>query len=94
MTINNIVRCESDSNNTIFILDSGKKIFVTKTLKQFERLFEEHSFFRTHQSHLVNMDYIQEYIRKDGGYLKMKNGTTVPVAVRRRSDLLEQLNQL
>ncbi len=92
--IEDIVRCESDGNNTLFILNNNDKIFVTKTLKQFEQLFSEHDFFRTHQSHLVHIKYIHEYIRKDGGYLKMKNGDTIPVAVRKKTELIEMLANL
>ncbi len=92
--IDDIIRCESDGNNTLFILNSGEKIFVTKTLKQFENLFTDHSFFRTHQSHLINIKYIQEYVRREGGYLKMKNGDSIPVAVRKKSEVIAMLDNL
>jgi len=92
--IANIIRCEADGNNTMFYLNTGKKIFVTKTLKQFENMLKEHSFFRTHQSHLINVEYIKEYMRNDGGYLIMKNGDTIPISVRKRSDFLEMLGNL
>lgn len=92
--IKDIVRCESDGNNTIFFLNNGEQIFVTKTLKQFQTLFVEHTFLRTHQSHLVNTNYIQAYERKEGGYLKMKNGDSVPVAVRKKSEVIALLDTL
>lgn len=89
--IENIVRCESDGNNTIFFLNSGEKIFVTKTLKSFDNLFVDHSFMRVHQSHLVNLNFIDAYVRKEGGYLKMKNEDIVPVAVRKKTELINLL---
>ena len=92
--IDEIVRCEADSNNTLFVLNSGKKIFVTKTLKQFEQLLSEHRFFRSHQSHLINIDYIHEYVRKEGGYLMMKNGDMVSVSIRKRGELMALLENL
>ena len=76
--IADIIRCESDGNNTWFMLSSGEKIFVTRTLKQFEHLLEHHGFIRAHQSHLVQMNYIREFQKKDGGYLKLKNGELIP----------------
>ena len=91
VNISDIVRCEADNNNTIFILNNGKKIFVTKTLKQFEKMLADHPFYRTHQSHLININYIQEYIRKDGGYIIMKNGDPVPVSVRKKAELITLL---
>ena len=94
VNIDDIIRCESDGNNTIFKLASGEKIFVTKTLKQFATLFEHHTFYRTHQSHLINTKHIQEYIRKEGGYLKMKNGDDIPVAVRKKAEVVAMLDSL
>lgn len=92
--IDNIVRCESDGNNTIFILNSGEKIFVTKTLKSFANLFVDHAFMRVHQSHLINMSFIDSYVRKEGGYLKMKNEDIVPVAVRKKTEVINMLSKL
>ena len=94
VNIDDIIRCESDGNNTIFMLASGEKIFVTKTLKQFATLFEQHTFYRTHQSHLINTKHIQEYIRKEGGYIKMKNGNDIPVAVRKKAEVVAMLDRL
>ncbi len=92
--ISDIVRCESDGNNTWFILGSGEKIFVTRTLKQFEQLLELHGFIRTHQSHLVQLASVREFQKKDGGYLKLKNGDLIPVSVRKRAEVLEILENL
>ncbi len=92
--IDNIVRCESDSNNTLFILGTGEKIFVTKTLKHFEKMLKDHSFIRVHQSQLININFIQEYVRTEGGYLKMKNGDDVPVAVRKKAEVIKLLDNL
>jgi len=94
VNLNDIVRCESDSNNTIFYLDSGKKIFVTKTLKYFADLLRPCEFLRIHQSHLVNLQYIAEFIKTDGGYLMLKNGENVPVSVRKRTEVLEVLDKM
>jgi len=91
--IADIIRCESDGNNTWFMLASGEKIFVTRTLKQFEQLLELHGFIRAHQSHLVQLSYIREFQKKDGGYLKLKNGELIPVSVRKRSEVLEMLDK-
>lgn len=89
-----IVRCEADGNNTRFVLSSGEKILVTKTLKQYEQLLEQHQFIRVHQSHLVALPYIREYVKKDGGYLRMKNGELVAVSVRKKAEVMELLEML
>jgi two-component system LytT family response regulator len=92
--IDRIMRCESDGNNTWFMLSNGEKIFVTRTLKQFEQLLERHGFLRVHQSHLLNSAYIQEYVKKDGGYLKLKNGEIIPVSLRKKAAVVEYLESL
>lgn len=89
--ISKIVRCEADNNNTRFILASGEKVYVTKTLKQFEQLLESHGFMRVHQSHLVNMHYVRGFEKKDGGYLLLTNGDLIAVSVRKKVEVLQAL---
>ena len=84
-----ILYCEADGNNTWFYMNAGAKILVTRTLKQFEQVLIRHHFIRTHQSFLVNLRYVQEFIKKDGGGLKMKNGVLIPVSSRKRAEVLE-----
>ena len=94
VNLDDIVRCESDSNNTMFHLIDGKKIFVTKTLKYFADLLKPTGFLRIHQSHLVNLQYISAFIKTDGGYLMLKNGENVPVSVRKKTEIIAILDQM
>ena len=68
VNLDDIIRCESDSNNTIFYLQDDQKIFVTKTLKYFADMLKSYQFLRVHQSHLVNLQCISAFIKTDGGY--------------------------
>lgn len=92
--INQIVRCESLDNNTRFFLENGEQIFVTRTLKKFELLLKDHPFFRVHQSHLINLNQLDTFEKKDGGYIKMKNGDIVPVSVRKRPEVIRALEDM
>jgi len=92
--IEHIVRCEADGNNTRFFLASGERIFVTKTLKQFDQILERHHFVRVHQSHLVNVRYVREFLKKDGGYLLLKNNDQIPVSGRKKVEVLEILERM
>ncbi|WP_282148134.1 LytR/AlgR family response regulator transcription factor [Algibacter lectus] len=94
VSLDDIIRCESDSNNTIFHLQDKRKIFVTKTLKYFADMLKSYSFIRIHQSHLVNLNYVSEYIKSDGGYLMLKNGENVPVSVRKKTEIIEILDTM
>lgn len=89
-----IVRCQSDSNYTEFYLNNGKKILVSSTLKDFDEMLSSYRFFRAHQSHLVNIDYIERYEKKEGGYLVMKDKSTVPVSVRKKETLIALLDNI
>jgi len=91
--LDDIIRCESDSNNTIFYLQNNTKIFVTKTLKHFADMLRSYDFIRVHQSHLVNLQFIKEFIKSDGGYLLMKNNKTVPVSVRKKAEVIDILGK-
>ncbi|MDG5491026.1 LytTR family DNA-binding domain-containing protein [Psychroserpens sp. SPM9] len=94
VNLDDIVRCESDSNNTMFHLQDQRKIFVTKTLKYFADMLKPYGFLRIHQSHLVNLQCISAYIKTDGGYLMLKNGENVPVSVRKKAEVIEILDQM
>ncbi|MCW3103821.1 MAG: DNA-binding response regulator [Bacteroidetes bacterium] len=94
VNINDIIRCESSINYTEFHFSNGKKLLVTKTLKDFEDLLADQGFYRVHQSHLVNTKYIKEFIKTDGGYLLMTDGCNVPVSTRKRPEVIKMLEEL
>ena len=84
-----IIRLEAMGNYTTFYTEDGK-ILVTKTLKEFEKVLSD-DFIRVHQSHLVNRQQIKAYVKTEGGYLKMKDGSDVPVSVRKKSYVMDLL---
>lgn len=94
VNINDIIRCESNVNYTEFYFNSGKKLLVTKTLKDFEDLLNDQGFYRVHQSHLINTKFIKEFIKTDGGYLLMNDGSNVPVSTRKRPEVMKMLEEL
>lgn len=92
--IKDIVRCESDINYTQFHFSDKRKIMVTRTLKDFEELLQNHGFFRVHQSHLINTKYIREYSKQEGGHLVMTDGSLVPVSTRKKPEVMKMLEEL
>jgi two-component system LytT family response regulator len=94
VNIAEIIRCESSINYTSFYFKDGKKMLVTRTLKDFEDLLDELGFYRVHQSHLVNTKYIREYVKTEGGHLIMNDGTLVPVSTRKRPEVMRMLEAL
>ena len=88
VTVDEIIRCESQRNYTLFYLSNHKQILVTKTLKEFDEMLEEHGFLRVHHSHLVNLKYLKEYIKTES-YAVMSDDSHVPVSVRKKDQLLK-----
>ncbi|MCB0806321.1 MAG: response regulator transcription factor [Bacteroidales bacterium] len=89
-----IIRCESDGGYTQFFMDDGRHILVSRNLKDFEELLEGFGFFRIHQSHLINLRFIDHYNKLDGGTLVMKDTSTLPVARRKKEDFLKILEMM
>ncbi|MEQ6121350.1 LytTR family DNA-binding domain-containing protein [Reichenbachiella sp. MALMAid0571] len=94
VSLNEIIRCESETNYTKFFLVDGRKLFISKTLKEYDSLFQDQCFFRAHQSHLINLYHFDRYEKKEGGIVYMKDGSTLPVAVRKRESLMAALEKL
>ena len=94
VNVGDIIRCESDKNYTTFYLDTGKKLVVSRTIKEFDELLSSYDFFRTHKSHLVNIAYIKQYEKRDGGYIVLKDDSTVPVSLRKKEQLIKLFESL
>lgn len=94
VNICDILRCESNVNYTEFHFSNGKKLLVTRTLKDFEDLLSDQGFYRVHQSHLINTKFIKEFVKTDGGYLLMNDGCSVPVSTRKRPEVMKMLEEL
>ena len=92
--IGNIIRCESDNNYTTIYIKEKQKILVSKTLKDFEELLYNYSFFRIHNSHLINLSYIKSYNKGKGGSVILTDCTEVEVSSRRRDDFINRLSVL
>jgi len=84
-----IIYCKADGIYTEFFLTNAKKICVSKSIKEYEEMLGSCGFFRAHKSYLINLIQIDNYMKKDGGFLVMKNQSTVPVSNRRREQLFE-----
>lgn len=84
LDINDIIRCESDDNYTKFFIKNRKTILISKTLKEYEELLSEYDFIRIHQSHLINLQYVKSYLKKEGGHVLMNDDTQLPISQRKR----------
>jgi two-component system, LytTR family, response regulator len=91
ISVESIISCASDSNYTVLFLKNKQKIIASRTLKEVEEMLEDHAFMRVHHSYLVNLNEINKYVKGEGGYLLMSDGTTVDVSRSRKEMLLKKL---
>ena len=91
--IQKIVKCEASSNYTELHLIDGSKHLVAKTLKEYELELMSHDFLRIHQSHLVNLNYIDSFNFKEN-LLILFDETSLPVARSKKTLTKEALLRL
>ena len=89
--VNSIIYCSSSNNYTEFFLKDKKKILVSRTLKETEDMLTDHAFLRVHNSHIVNLNAITKYVKGEGGYLIMEDGSTIDVSRSRKELLMQRL---
>ena len=91
--VDSIISCESDSNYSILRLKNQKKLIVSRTLKEVEELLDEHSFIRVHRCHLANLNEVEKYVKGEGGYLVMSDGSVIDVSKSRKEMLVSKLQR-
>jgi two-component system, LytTR family, response regulator len=92
--INDIVYLEANGSYTIVWFHNGSKIVASKLLCDFEMQLADHKFFRIHHSSLINLNWVKEFQRHDGGYVTMENGKRLEVSQRKRKDFLEAIHNM
>jgi two-component system, LytTR family, response regulator len=89
--IKNILHIESKSNYSKIYLPENKTILVTKILKDFEEMLLPYNFYRVHNSHLINLNYIKKYIRSEGGHVMLQDGTVIDISRRKKEEFLKMI---
>lgn len=89
--IKNILHIESKSNYSKIYLPEDKTITVSKILKDFEEMLSPYNFLRIHNSHLINLNYIKKYMRKNGGQVMLQDGTVIEISRRKKEEFLKMI---
>lgn len=88
LSLNEIIYLKGEVNYTRFLLKGGEKLMTSKTLKEYETLLNEYGFYRIHQSYLINLRHVKEYIKGEGGEVVMINNDHLDVSRRRKSQFI------
>ncbi|MCW3078464.1 MAG: DNA-binding response regulator [Bacteroidetes bacterium] len=92
VNIKDIIRCEADTSYTVFYLTDKRKLMVSAGLKHYEELLPEQDFIRVHHHHLINMNHVVRFLKEDGGYAVMSDGTKIEISRRKKEAFLERLS--
>jgi two-component system, LytTR family, response regulator len=88
INIQDIIRIEADGRYCSIFLDSGRNISVTKLLSELIDTIDNKTFFRPHKSHYINLNKVKMFVKADGGYIKMVDGSQVAIARNKREEFL------
>lgn len=93
--IQDIMYFEADGSYTHVILSNGESHLVSKSLANFEEVLADNPlFFRSHKSHLVNLKFIKQYIRGEGGELIMQNGKSIVLSRIKKQEFLNLFKKI
>lgn len=89
--LKDIMRLEASGRCTVIYLTNGKQLLTTRIIKDYQELLPANIFYRVHNSHIINLNNVQNYHKGRGGIVFMDDGTSIEVAFRRREDFLKRL---
>ncbi len=92
--VKDIIYAESDGRYTTIYLLSGEQIIVSTTLKHYHEILNDFGFYRVHKSFLINIEHIQRFEKAEGGYVILETNAKVPVASRKREELLKLFERI
>jgi two-component system LytT family response regulator len=94
LKLDDIIYCEAERSYTIFHLEGGKTVTVSKPLVDYDTLLKDTSFFRIHKSFLINLHCVKEYQRGEGGLLIMSDNTEIEVSRRKKEQFLQKVKEV
>ncbi|MCF8307385.1 MAG: LytTR family DNA-binding domain-containing protein [Bacteroidales bacterium] len=90
--IDDIIRLEADGNYTLVYLKDNTRKIVSKSISNFEKLLDELSFSRLHNSHMINLQYLVRYIKGKPGYVIMADEKHIYISAGRKQTFLDKLS--
>lgn len=90
-----IILLEADGMYSKISLNDGEQLLISKPLKHFVSILEDiPTFYKPHRSYLINIMYIKQYVKSDGGYIVMDNDKTVSISKEKRDEFLQIVSNI
>lgn len=84
--LNDILFCEAAGSYTNFHFKNPPLVCSSRPVYEYEEMLADSGFIRIHKSYLVNLLHVREYIRGEGGMVRLSNNMEIEVS-RRKKDL-------
>ncbi len=95
LAYNEIVHLEASESYTNIYLSNGKRLLSSKNIKVYEEKLSSDVFFRTHKSHIINLEYhLKGFSRIDGNSAVMSNGKQIPISRRKLQTFLDRIAEM
>lgn len=91
VNVKEVVYLKASGSYTEIVMKDGQKHLVSRHLKEYDEVLADQNFFRIHHSALINVNFIRNYVRGDGGYVVMSDGTSLDVSRRKKEAFLERI---
>jgi two-component system LytT family response regulator len=80
---------EADGMYTKITTTSETEILISKPLKHFVELLKNIPvFYKPHRSYFINLKFIKQYVKSDGGYIVMDTGKAVSISKEKKEEFL------
>ena len=90
INLDELIRVEGEGNYSNFMLKGNRKILLSKKLGDAEEMLKGNDqFFRVHKSHIINLRFVERYIRGEGGEIIMEDGTSISLSKNKKDEFLE-----
>lgn len=89
--VSSIIYCSAEGAYTKVMIRDRKPMLISRTLGDVEELLPPELFQRIHHSSLVNIEYIAQFLRTDGGYVVLKNGEKLSVSKSKKEMLMARI---
>jgi two-component system LytT family response regulator len=91
--VETIIRLESERSYARIFLTNGRVIMVSKCLNDYQNMLSQDTFFRIHNSHLINLNHVIMFVRTDGGYVQMSDKSRIPVSRSKKEIFINTMQQ-
>ncbi|MCC5917969.1 MAG: response regulator transcription factor [Cryomorphaceae bacterium] len=95
LLLDDIIHLEADGMYTNIFMKDGESLMVSKPLKFFDRLVQSGKpFYRPHRSHIFNIQFLKQYVKRDGGYILLDNDHILPLSKDRKDEFVQLISDL